>query len=291
MGKQDHQSKGESRRQFLTSSGLVLGGLALPRLPFVTPAAAAQTTVKFAGWAFEPQVVEANAQALHGAEPRHQGRLHAARPPALQREDGRSLQRRLAAATPSTCATRTSARGSRPAGCSRSTACPALRNSTRTCSRSFGKLCSTRVSSTARPITGISMSTCTTRRPLQQAGIEKAPATLGELKEAALEIKKAGAVQYPILKGFKTNVDGLSEFWSMVFASGGHLFNEALDPVYPERGQDRTRRARMDGRGHARLEDPRSPRTRARRDPGARRLPQRPGHLHLECRQRLPARE
>ena len=66
----------------------------------------------------------------------------------------------------------------------------------------------------------------------------KAPVTLGELKDAALEIKKAGTVQYPILKGFKTNVDGLSEFWSMVFASGGHLFNEALDPVFPN--EDKT---------------------------------------------------
>ena len=76
------------------------------------------------------------------------------------------------------------------------------------------------------------------KKALQQAGITKAPATLDGLKDAALEIKKAGAVQYPILKGFKTNVDGLSEFWSMVFASGGRLFNEALDPVYPN--EDKT---------------------------------------------------
>jgi multiple sugar transport system substrate-binding protein len=76
------------------------------------------------------------------------------------------------------------------------------------------------------------------KKALAQANIAKPPVTLGELKDAALEIKKAGAVQYPILKGFKTNVDGLSEFWSMVFASGGHLFNEALDPVYPN--EDKT---------------------------------------------------
>src|SRR5262249_56958293 len=36
-------------------------------------------------------------------------------------------------------------------------------------------------------------------------------------------------------KGFKTNVDGLSEFWSMVFASGGQLFDEELTPVYPDK--------------------------------------------------------
>ena len=60
MRNKDHHSRGLSRRQVLTTSGLLVGGLALPRTPFVTSAAAAQTTVKFAGWAFEPQVVEAN---------------------------------------------------------------------------------------------------------------------------------------------------------------------------------------------------------------------------------------
>ena len=48
-------------------------------------------------------------------------------------------------------------------------------------------------------------------------------------------MKKAGIAKYPILKGFKTNVDGLSEFWSMVFASGGNLFNEELNPVFPNK--------------------------------------------------------
>jgi multiple sugar transport system substrate-binding protein len=67
-----------------------------------------------------------------------------------------------------------------------------------------------------------------------QAGVGTAPLTLDQLKTAALEVKKAGIAKYPILKGYKTNVDGLSEFWSMVFASGGRLFNEAMDPVYPK---------------------------------------------------------
>ena len=129
------------------------------------------------------------------------------------------------------------------------------------------------------------------KKALQQAGIAKAPSTLGELKDAALEIKKAGAVQYPILKGFKTNVDGLSEFWSMVFASGGRLFNEALDPVYPN--EDKTALGVLEWLVEAmhgwKILDPRG--LGAGRDPGARRLPQRPGHLHLERRQCHPARE
>src|SRR5215471_6642855 len=55
---------------------------------------------------------------------------------------------------------------------------------------------------------------------LANAGVKKIPVTLEELKNAALEVKKAGLAQYPILKGYKTNTDGLDEFWSMVFASG-----------------------------------------------------------------------
>jgi multiple sugar transport system substrate-binding protein len=76
------------------------------------------------------------------------------------------------------------------------------------------------------------------KKQLAQAGVQKAPVTLEELKNAALEVKKANIAQYPILKGYKTNTDGLDEFWSMVFASGGHLFNKDNDPVFPN--EDKT---------------------------------------------------
>ena len=75
-------------------------------------------------------------------------------------------------------------------------------------------------------------------KDLAAAGVKQPPVTLEQLKKAALEVKKAGITEYPILKGYKTDVDGLSEFWSMVLASGGHLFNAALDPVYPS--EDKT---------------------------------------------------
>src|SRR5439155_14820930 len=68
-----------------------------------------------------------------------------------------------------------------------------------------------------------------------KAGIDKAPVALDQLRTAALAVKKAGLGEFPILKGFKTNVDGLSEFWSMVFASGGNLFDDDLNPVYPDK--------------------------------------------------------
>lgn len=76
------------------------------------------------------------------------------------------------------------------------------------------------------------------KKTAAKAGVTKAPVTLDELKAAALEVKKAGISQYPILKGYKTNVDGLSEFWSMVFASGGKMFNAAMDPIFPN--EDKT---------------------------------------------------
>lgn len=76
------------------------------------------------------------------------------------------------------------------------------------------------------------------RKAVADAHITQSPVTLEQLKNAALEVKKAGIADYPILKGYKTDVDGLSEFWSMVLASGGHLFDPALDPVYPT--QDKT---------------------------------------------------
>jgi ABC-type glycerol-3-phosphate transport system substrate-binding protein len=43
---------------------------------------------------------------------------------------------------------------------------------------------------------------------LAKAGIAQPPVTLEQLKNTALELKKAGIAEYPILKGYKTNVDG-----------------------------------------------------------------------------------
>src|SRR5215217_2706293 len=125
MGKQHHQSNGESRRQFLTSSGLVLGGLALPRLPFVTPAAAAQTTVKFAGWAFEPQVVEANLKRFTEQNPDIKVDYT---PLDLQLYNEKMVALFNAGSQGDAFYVRDTNLGAwvRPAGCSRSTACPAL---------------------------------------------------------------------------------------------------------------------------------------------------------------------
>ena len=73
------------------------------------------------------------------------------------------------------------------------------------------------------------------RKTAQKAGVDKPPVTLEQLKQGALAVKKAGLAEYPIVKGFKTNVDGLSEFWSMVFASGGGMFDDDLEPTFPDK--------------------------------------------------------
>jgi multiple sugar transport system substrate-binding protein len=70
------------------------------------------------------------------------------------------------------------------------------------------------------------------KKALAKANVNSPPVTLDQLKNAALEVKKAGIAKYPILKGYKFNTDGLDELWSMVFASGGHMFNADMDPVF-----------------------------------------------------------
>jgi multiple sugar transport system substrate-binding protein len=237
MSSKDRQSKVLSRRQVLTTSALFVGGLAVPRSPFVGSAAAAQTTVKFAGWAFEPQVVEANVKRF--MEQNTDIRVDYT-PLDLQLYNEKMVALFNASSQGDAFYIRDMNLGSWvEAGWVQpidgmpgvkelnDDMFPFIREAMFYKGRQYGT-----------PYYGDIYVYMYDKKALQQAGISKAPATLDGLKDAALEIKKAGAVQYPILKGFKTNVDGLSEFWSMVFASGGRLFNEALDPIYPN--EDKT---------------------------------------------------
>jgi ABC-type glycerol-3-phosphate transport system substrate-binding protein len=214
-----------------------VGGLAVPRSPFVGSAAAAQTTVKFAGWAFEPQVVEANVKRFMEQNPDIRVDYT---PLDLQLYNEKMVALFNASSQGDAFYIRDTNLGSWvEAGWVQpidgmpgvkelnDDMFPFIREAMFYKGRQYGT-----------PYYGDIYVYMYDKKALQQAGISKAPATLDGLKDAALEIKKAGAVQYPILKGFKTNVDGLSEFWSMVFASGGRLFNEALDPIYPN--EDKT---------------------------------------------------
>src|SRR5439155_6715817 len=58
MSRNDDAHPGISRRHFLQTSVLAGAGVALGGAGLARPALAADKTVRFAGWAFEPQVVE-----------------------------------------------------------------------------------------------------------------------------------------------------------------------------------------------------------------------------------------
>ena len=114
-------------RDFATAIAQDFGaaGLGLGAGGLIASRQARATTVTFSGWAFEPQVVEANVKVFMQQNP-----------------DSRSTTRRSICSsttrrwwrcstparspTPSMSATPISAPGWRPAGCSRSTGCPEL---------------------------------------------------------------------------------------------------------------------------------------------------------------------
>jgi multiple sugar transport system substrate-binding protein len=237
MISKDRQAKVLSRRQVLTTSALFVGGLAVPRSPFVGSAAAAQTTVKFAGWAFEPQVVEANVKRFMEQNPDIRVDYT---PLDLQLYNEKMVALFNASSQGDAFYIRDTNLGSwvEAGWVQPIDGMPGVKELNDDMFPFIREAMFYKGKQYGTPYYGDIYVYMYDKKALQQAGISKAPATLEGLKDAALEIKKAGAVQYPILKGFKTNVDGLSEFWSMVFASGGRLFNEALDPVYPN--QDKT---------------------------------------------------
>ncbi|MDF2972785.1 MAG: ABC-type sugar transport system, periplasmic component [Microvirga sp.] len=237
MSSKDRHSKVLSRRQVLTTSALLVGGLAVPRSPFVGSAAAAQTTVKFAGWAFEPQVVEANVKRFMEQNPDIRVDYT---PLDLQLYNEKMVALFNASSQGDAFYIRDTNLGSwvEAGWVQPIDGMPGVKELNDDMFPFIREAMFYKGKQYGTPYYGDIYVYMYDKKALQQAGISKAPATLDGLKDAALEIKKAGAVQYPILKGFKTNVDGLSEFWSMVFASGGRLFNEALDPVYPN--QDKT---------------------------------------------------
>jgi len=222
-----------TRRSFLetTALGAALGAGLIP------PARAAETTVTFAGWAFEPQVVEASLKRFMAQNPDLKIEYT---PLDLQLYNEKMVALFNAGTEPDAFYIRDTNLGAwveagwvQPIdGLPRldeldKDMFPFNRDAMFYKGKQYGT-----------PYYGDVFVYMYDKKKLAEAGVKKAPVTLDELKNAALEVKKANIAEYPILKGYKTDVDGLSEFWSMVYASGGHLFNAALDPVYPD--QDKT---------------------------------------------------
>lgn len=69
---------------------------------------------------------------------------------------------------------------------------------------------------------------------LARAGIDGPPASLNELREQSLALKKAGVAEYPLIFGLKKATWSNVDWWTLVYASGGRLFDEKLEPVFPD---------------------------------------------------------
>ena len=69
---------------------------------------------------------------------------------------------------------------------------------------------------------------------LARAGIDGPPASLDELREQSLELKKAGVAEYPLIFGLKKATWSNVDWWTLVYASGGRLFDDELEPVFPD---------------------------------------------------------
>ena len=238
MSRNDDADRGISRRQFLKTSALAGAGAALGAGGLALPAhAAGEKTVRFAGWAFEPQVVEGLVKQFMSENPDVQVNYT---PLDLQLYAEKMVALFNAGTQPDAFYVRDTNLGAwvdagwlQPID-----GLPKLDDLNKDIFPFDREAMTYKGKQYGTPYYGDIYVYMVDRKALDKVGIKNAPVTLGELKSAALEVKKAGLAKYPILKGYKTNVDGLSEFWSMVFASGGHLFNPAMDPVFPN--EDKT---------------------------------------------------
>ncbi|HTI47697.1 MAG TPA: extracellular solute-binding protein [Casimicrobiaceae bacterium] len=237
MPRNDDVSRALSRRRFLRTSALAGAGAALGGSMLSTTSFAADKTVRFAGWAFEPQVVEGLVKQFMAENPDIQVNYT---PLDLQLYAEKMVALFNANTQPDAFYVRDTNLGAwvdagwlQPID-----GLPGLDALDQDIFPFDREALMYKGKQYGTPYYGDIYVYMYDRKALDKAGVKNAPVTLDQLKNAALEVKKAGISKYPILKGYKTNVDGLSEFWSMVFASGGHLFNPAMDPVYPN--EDKT---------------------------------------------------
>lgn len=223
-----------TRRSFITGAGLAGAGLVTGTQ---LPAWAAPTTVRFAGWAFEPQVVEANIKRFMEQNPDVKVEYT---PLDLQLYNEKMVALFNASSAPDAFYVRDTNLGAwvEAGWLQPIDGMPNLEALNKDIFPFNREAMFYKGKQYGTPYYGDIYVYLYDKKMLERANIQKAPVTLDELKNAALEVKKAGLAAYPILKGYKTNVDGLSEFWSMVFSSGGRLFNESMDPVYPN--EDKT---------------------------------------------------
>lgn len=68
---------------------------------------------------------------------------------------------------------------------------------------------------------------------LAKAGVKTPPTTWDEVAQQALAIQKAGILDTPVI--FPLKVGGGLHWWSAIYASGGSLFDQNNDPVFPDK--------------------------------------------------------
>jgi multiple sugar transport system substrate-binding protein len=225
-------SRSISRRGFLmTTAGAGLG-LASPAL--IRPASAQRKTVTFAGWAFEPQVVEANVKRFMEQNKDLNVKYT---PLDLQLYNEKMIALFNAGTEPDCFYVRDTNLGAwvEAGWVQPIDGLPKLDELNKDIFEFNLDAMNYKGKQYGTPYYGDIYVYMYDKKQLEKAGVKKVPVTLDDLKAAALEVKKAGITKFPILKGFKTNVDGLSEFWSMVLASGGSLFDPDGNPVYPDK--------------------------------------------------------
>ena len=233
MANKDDALNAMSRRNFLKTSTMAGMGLGLGGAGLFGPALAqAATTISFAGWAFEPQVVEASVKRFMAENPDIKVNYT---PLDLQLYAEKMVALFNAGTQPDAFYVRDTHLGAWvEAGWLQTIdGLPKLAELNKDIYPATLQTLFYKGKQYGVPYYGDIYVYLYDKTQLAQAGVKKIPATLDELKNAALEVKKAGISQYPILKGYKTNTDGLDELWSMVFASGGHMFDANMDPVFP----------------------------------------------------------
>ncbi len=70
---------------------------------------------------------------------------------------------------------------------------------------------------------------------LTDAGYDKPPTTLDELRTICEAMKKKGIVEYPMEFDWTKGSDAMWDYWMFVFGSGGHLLDENGEPTYPDK--------------------------------------------------------
>jgi multiple sugar transport system substrate-binding protein len=237
MARNDDTHHTQSRRNFLKATTMAGLGAGLGSAGLFSPAFAADTTVSFAGWAFEPQVVDGLVKQFMAQNPT----IHVDYTPLdLQLYNEKMVALFNAGSQPDAFYVRdTNLAAWVEAGWVQPIdGLPKLDELDKDIFQFNREALSYKGKQYGTPYYGDIYLYLYDKKALAKANVKSPPVTLDQLKAAAIEVKKAGITKYPILKGYKFSTDGLDELWSMVFASGGHMFNPAMEPVFA--GEDKT---------------------------------------------------